>query len=73
MIKNIAELLQAFKKMKQLNWIWIKPWTNNWWYVKGYLSIKPSNSPQPNLKIVEGFVTDGKQFLSGQIDCILGS
>ena len=34
---------------------------------------KPSNSPQLNLKIVEGFVTDGKQFLSGQIDCMLGS
>ncbi|MDM3867511.1 hypothetical protein QF204_04895, partial [Proteus faecis] len=72
---NIAELLQAFKNEEtakldvyELNH---GPTIGDMYEGLSKDILSQAIPPQLNLKIVEGFVTDGKQFLSGQIDCML--
>ncbi|CDG99960.1 DUF6602 domain-containing protein [Xenorhabdus bovienii] len=75
MIKNIAELLQAFmnEETAKLNAYKLKhaPTIGDMYEGLSRELLNRAIPPQLNLKIVDGFVTDGDEFLSGQIDCML--
>lgn len=75
MIKSVADLLQGFMKEEtdKLNVYQLKHGPTIGAMYEG-LSVKLLNRAIPtqlNLKIVDGFITDGKDSLSGQMDCML--
>ncbi|QTL39038.1 hypothetical protein HGO23_14400 [Xenorhabdus budapestensis] len=75
MIKNIAELLQAFmnEETAKLNTYELKhgPTIGDMYEGLSTELLNRAIPPQLNLQIVDGFVTDGDKFLSGQMDCML--
>jgi hypothetical protein len=75
MIKNVADLLQGFinEETKKLDTYKLKHGPTIGSMYEG-LSVEVLNRaipPQFNLKIVDGFITDGADYLSGQMDCML--
>jgi hypothetical protein len=75
MIKSVAELLQGFMKEEadKLNAYELKhgPTIGDMYEGLSVELLSRAIPPQLNLKIVDGFITDGKYFLSGQMDCML--
>ncbi len=75
MIKNIAELLKAFmnEESEKLSAYELKHGPTIGDMYEGLSSeiLNKSIPPQLNLQIVNGFITDGDKFLSGQMDCML--
>lgn len=75
MIKNIAELLQGFMKEEtaKLNAYEMKhgPTIGDMYEGLSADLLNRAIPPQLNLQIVDGFITDGNEFLSGQMDCML--
>ena len=75
MIRNIAELLQAFMKeeVKKLDLYVLKhgPTIGDMYEGLSAEILERAIPSQLNLKIVSGFVTDGAANLSGQMDCML--
>ncbi|MEL5666296.1 DUF6602 domain-containing protein [Serratia ureilytica] len=75
MIKNLAELLQAFmnEEADKLNKYQLKhgPTIGNMYEGLSSEILNRAIPPQLNLKIVNGFITDGNEGLSGQMDCML--
>jgi len=75
MIKNVAELLQGFMKEEaaKLNVYELKhgPTIGDMYEGLSADLLNRAIPPQLNLQIVDGFITDGDEFLSGQMDCML--
>jgi hypothetical protein len=75
MIKSIADLLQGFMKEEttKLNAYELKhgPTIGDMYEGLSAELLNRAIPPQLNLQIVDGFVTDGDKFLSGQMDCML--
>lgn len=75
MIKSIADLLQGFmnEETAKLNAYELKhgPTIGDMYEGLSAELLKRSIPPELNLQIVDGFVTDGDEFLSGQMDCML--
>lgn len=75
MIKNVAELLQGFMKEEstKLNAYELKhgPTIGDMYEGLSADLLNRAIPPQLNLQIVDGFITDGGEFLSGQTDCML--
>lgn len=75
MIKNVAELLQGFMKEEsaKLNEYELKhgPTIGDMYEGLSADLLNRAIPPQLNLQIVDGFITDGDEFLSGQMDCML--
>ncbi|CAI0996225.1 Uncharacterised protein [Serratia liquefaciens] len=75
MIKNLAELLQAFmnEETAKLNKYQLKHGPTIGDMYEGLSSeiLNRAIPPQLNLKIVNGFITDGNEGCSGQMDCML--
>lgn len=75
MIRSVADMLKGFmdEESSKLNDYELRHGPTIGAMYEG-LSVELLNKSIPsslNLKIVEGFVNDGKDFLSGQIDCML--
>lgn len=75
MIKNVAELLQGFMKEEtaKLDAYELKhgPTIGDMYEGLSADLLSRAIPPQLNLQIVDGFITDGDEFLSGQMDCML--
>lgn len=75
MIRNIAELLQGFinEETKKLDAYKLKhaPTIGDMYEGLSAELLSRAIPPHLNLKIVEGFITDGADYLSGQMDCML--
>lgn len=75
MIKNVAELLQGFMKEEsaKLNAYELRhgPTIGDMYEGLSADLLNRAIPPQLNLQIVDGFITDGDEFLSGQMDCML--
>ncbi|NGN96571.1 hypothetical protein G5S52_02540 [Grimontia sp. S25] len=75
MIKNVAELLQGFMKEEsdKLNAYELKhgPTIGDMYEGLSADLLNRAIPPQLNLQIVDGFITDGGEILSGQMDCML--
>ncbi|WP_219703613.1 DUF6602 domain-containing protein [Marinomonas lutimaris] len=75
MIKNVAELLQGFMKEEtaKLNAYELKhgPTIGDMYEGLSADLLNRAIPPQLKLQIVDGFITDGDEFLSGQMDCML--
>lgn len=75
MIKDVAELLQGFideetAKLKEYK-LRHGPTIGDMYEGLSAELLHRSIPQQLNLKIVDGFITDGAEFLSGQMDCML--
>ncbi|WP_305460914.1 DUF6602 domain-containing protein [Photobacterium leiognathi] len=75
MIKTVAELLQSFmqEESKKLSEYELKhgPTIGDMYEGLSTELLNRSIPHQLNLQLVDGFITDGADFLSGQIDCML--
>ncbi|MUL11859.1 DUF6602 domain-containing protein [Aliivibrio fischeri] len=75
MIKTVADLLQSFMKEEsaKLSVYELKhgPTIGDMYEGLSADLLSRAIPPQLNLQIVDGFITDGADFLSGQIDCML--
>lgn len=75
MIKNVAEMLRGFMKEEaaKLNAYELKhgPTIGDMYEGLSADLLNRAIPPQLNLQIVDGFITDGDKFLSGQMDCML--
>ncbi len=75
MIKSIAELLQGFmnEETAKLNEYELKhgPTIGDMYEGLSAELLNRAIPSQLNLQIVDGFITDGDKFLSGQMDCML--
>ncbi|VVS94675.1 DUF6602 domain-containing protein [Desulfoluna spongiiphila] len=75
MIRNLAEILNGFieEEKKKLSQYRLKhgPTIGDMYEGLSTELINRSIPPQLNLKIVYGFITDGADYLSGQMDCML--
>lgn len=75
MIKTVAEILQGFMKeeAKKLRAYQLKhgPTIGDMYEGLSAEVLDRAIPSQLNLKIVDGFITDGAEFLSGQMDCML--
>ncbi|EMR36682.1 DUF6602 domain-containing protein [Vibrio harveyi] len=75
MIKTVADLLQSFmqEESAKLSEYELKhgPTIGDMYEGLSAEVLNRSIPPQLNLQIVDGFITDGADFLSGQIDCML--
>ncbi len=75
MIKNISELLQGFmaEETAKLNAYELKhgPTIGDMYEGLSAEILNRAIPPQLNLKIVEGFIIDGNESISGQMDCML--
>ena len=75
MIKTVAEILQGFMKEEtdKLSAYQLKhgPTIGDMYEGLSAEVLDRAIPPQLNLKIVDGFITDGGEFLSGQMDCML--
>lgn len=75
MIRNVADLLQGFinEETKKLDEYNLKhgPTIGDMYEGLSAELLNRAIPPQLNLKIVNGFITDGADFLSGQMDCML--
>jgi Domain of unknown function (DUF6602) len=75
MIKTVADILNAFieEETKKLDSYSLKhgPTIGDMYEGLSTELLNRAVPPQLGLKVVDGFVTDGDQFLSGQMDCML--
>lgn len=75
MIKNVADMLKGFMKEEtaKLNAYELKhgPTIGDMYEGLSADLLNRAIPPQLNLQIVDGFITDGDEFLSGQMDCML--
>jgi hypothetical protein len=75
MIKTVADILNAFieEESKKLNSYSLRhgPTIGDMYEGLSTELLNRAVPPQLGLKVIDGFVTDGDQYLSGQMDCML--